>query len=81
LPSDGLVNVAVEVCFGCHGKVFTSRCLAMDDYSEPAIPAFNHHVMIRYLSLRSGAAISSTAAPPGELHDIPTVAHSDSMWF
>jgi hypothetical protein len=48
LPSDGPGTVDAGACFGCHGNVFTSCWLTMDDFSGPAIMAFSRHVTILY---------------------------------
>jgi hypothetical protein len=46
LHGDGPGIVDTETCFNCRGNVFTSRCLAMDDFSGTAVQAFSHHVTL-----------------------------------
>jgi hypothetical protein len=46
LPGDGPGIVDAGACFGYRENVFAARCLAMDDFSGPAIPAFRGHVTI-----------------------------------
>jgi hypothetical protein len=46
LPSDGPGVIDLAACFGCHGNVFTGRCLAVDDFSGSDIPAFSCDVTL-----------------------------------
>jgi hypothetical protein len=44
LPSLGPVIVDAGACFGCHENLCTGRCLATNNFSGSAIPAFSRHV-------------------------------------
>jgi hypothetical protein len=48
LPSDDPGIVEVGACFCCRENVFISRCLVMDDFSVPAIPALNFFVTVYF---------------------------------
>jgi hypothetical protein len=59
LPGDCPGIVEAGASFGCRGNVFSARCLAMDDFSGPAIPAFIRHITIRWYQPRLGFPIVS----------------------
>jgi hypothetical protein len=46
LSRDSLGIADAEACVASHGNVFNGRCLAVDNYSEPSIPSFSHHVKV-----------------------------------
>lgn len=46
LPSDGPGIIDLAACFGFRGNVFIGRCLVMDDFLGPYIPAFSCDVTL-----------------------------------